>query len=116
MVDGQMERKQWDEALSTLDQCLALNPQFFPAYEAKADLYWLVRKDRTNALATLQAGLPYLAGDARLRQALGHFYLKVLKDYPKAQEELRLACSLDPKNYTSRGLLRQADAEMARSH
>lgn len=113
-ADQQMERKRWQEALATLEQVVELDPVFFPAYEARSDIYWQVLKDKTRALAALQAALPYCRDDPRLYRALGYLHLAVTRDYCSAQAALQTACRLDPTDHTARGLLRQADAEMVR--
>lgn len=112
-ADDQMMHGEMERALVTLEQVIAADPLFFPAYEAKSDIL-VARNDRAGAVAALLAAVPYLNGDPRLHQALGHLYLYVMKDYTKAQAELRLACNLDPSDSTARGMLRRADAQMVR--
>lgn len=113
-ADACMEKKHWDEAEASLDQCIALNPLYFPAYEAKALIKLDVRKDKQAALAVLTAALPHLPSDARLQRAIGELYLRGLDDQVQAQIYLARACELDPTDRTTRGLLAQARAGSTR--
>lgn len=104
-ADAEMDRKQWDEALVSLDRCIALNSLYFPAYEARSFILLEVRNDKQGALATLTGALPHLEHDPRLHRALGELYLRNLGNPVQAQAHLAKACALDPEDEATRGLL-----------
>jgi tetratricopeptide (TPR) repeat protein len=112
-VDHEMDRSEWQKALATVNQCLALNPMHYPSYEAKAYIQ-IVTGDKEGARQTLEEGIRHLPEHALLQRALGEFYLKTARDYPRAQIELRKAVALDPTDYTAVALLHEANVEVAR--
>ena len=113
VADQQMDRNQYPQALTTLDHILALNPLYYPAYDAKTFIYLDVYHDSQKALQTLKTGLAFLPHDMRLHRALGQYYLQVARDYRKAHTELSLVYQHDPEDYVARNLLREADESLA---
>lgn len=109
-ADSEMDKRQWTEALASLDRCIALNPLYFPAYEARSYILLEVRQDKQGALTALTGALPQLDHDARLHRAIGELYLRNLGNPAQAQVHLARACALDPEDYATRGLLARVQA------
>lgn len=108
VADEHIHHAQWDQALASLDQCLALNPLYFPAYEAKALVLVEGRGDKQAALEVLLGALPYLESDPRLLRAIGEMYLTGMHAPAQAEPYFARACAIDPDDRTTQGLLRLA--------
>jgi len=110
----QMHASDWKGAVQSFDACVAVNPQYFPAYEARADIYYTELKDLKKAIASLEAGLTAAGNDPRMRQELGEYYLYA-KRYRDARDQLAMSLEGDPGNLTCKGLLKRADVGLAKS-
>lgn len=108
VVDQQMDQNKWDDALTNLDHCLALNPLHYPSYDAKVYILVHVRGDKEQARATLLEAVRNLPDHPLAHRRLGEFYLLTSAEYDNALVELRRSCELDPTDATSRALLRKA--------
>src|SRR5688572_11887270 len=106
-------QEKWKQAIEAFDRCIAVNPRYFPAYEAKADILLTVMKKPKEAGAVLESGLQPMKDDPRINMELGEYYLTVTKDYKKAQAQLRDANTRMPDNLTCQGLLKKADEMVA---
>lgn len=97
-------------ALQTYQQAYARNPQYFPAYEAAADLYLLYFREGRKAVAVLEDAYRQLPDDRRVHRALGECYLTTrLPEFRvRAVEQLARAAQEDPQDATCAALLARA--------
>lgn len=107
----------WAGSLKLLQECVRVNPRYFPAYEAMADIYFEEDKNLDLAIATLEGALRYAGDDPRVHMALGGYYLRSKKagDVKKAQQSLEVAMRGMPDNLMCRDLLRRANELASRA-
>jgi tetratricopeptide (TPR) repeat protein len=112
-ADVASEHGDLKQAVVYLDQCLAVNPQYFPAYELKADIYSSMWHQPDEAMRIVKDAL-LKTDDPRLHKKLGELYLFTKRDYKNAQAELRIALHADPSDLACQQELRRADNGVAR--
>lgn len=113
-ADQLSESRDQQAAINKLDECLAVNPEFFPAYELKADIYADTLRQPDKALAILQEALRH-TDDGRIHLKIGKHYLMVTREFKKAQSELAMAAKAMPLDDESRTLLRIATHKLLRT-
>lgn len=113
LAHQKMDAKEWQPALQYLDQCLKVNPIYFPAYEAQAAIYADEMKDEKAVTEVLDTAVAKCKDDPRAQQLYGFYLLHYFKDYKRAQEHLRAAARALPNDPALRNMLRAADDKAA---
>ena len=113
LANQKMDAREWQPALQYLDQCVKVNPVYFPAYEAQAVIYADEMKDDKAVTAVLEKAVAECKDDPRAQQLYGYYLLHHFKDYKRAQEQLRAAVRAMPNDPAVRNMLRAADDKAA---
>ncbi|MBM3462122.1 MAG: hypothetical protein FJX76_08490 [Armatimonadetes bacterium] len=106
-----------------LEECLAVNPRYFPAYEAMADLYFIEHRrfgltreqGLSKAIALLEKGMIAAGDDPRMPMELSEFYMTTGKpeNLKKAEAIMLAAVKMAPTNHACQTMLKMVRNQMA---